>query len=149
MKISKEEMRSRLWAEWVNGLKIVADSLAKDSLQITNSPCTMVLGNENFIQKSVMYVQRKSYIGKFKDYKSQLNAYEDTMLDLVRQVNKMLPESERIVYHSTLANIIIDGDDSFDNESWGDHAVEAYQQLCEYANGIMDTLSKAMDALDK
>jgi len=63
MKISKEEMRSRLWAEWVNGLKIVADSLAKDSLQITNSPCTMVLGNENFIQKSVMYVQRKSYIG--------------------------------------------------------------------------------------
>lgn len=149
MEISKEEMRSRLWTEWVNGLKIVADSLAKDSLQISNSACTVVLGNENFIQKSVMYVQRKSYIGKFKDYKSQLNAYEDTMLDLVRQVNKMLPESERIVYHSTLANIIIDGDDSFDNESWGDHAVEAYQQLCEYANGVMDTLSKAMDALDK
>ena len=63
--INAKELNSRLWTEWKNGMKIMAESLLKDSVDISGSGCTIVLGNENFIQRAVMYLQRKSYIGKF------------------------------------------------------------------------------------
>ena len=71
------------------------------------------------------------------------------MRDLISQVNKVLPPEDKIVYRTTLDEIIIDGDDSFENEAWGDHAIDAFMKLCEYNNNIMDTLSKAQDALEK
>ena len=149
MEANKEEIKSRLWTEWVHGLKLMGESLQKDSIDIINSGCTTVIGNENFIQKSVMYLQRKTWIGKFKDYKSRISAYEDSMRDLISQVNKVLPPEDKIVYRTTLDEIIIDGDDSFENEAWGDHAIDAFTKLCEYNNNIMDTLSKAQEALEK
>ena len=80
MSIDAKELNSCLWAEWKNGMKIMAESLLKDSVDISGSGCTIVLGNENFIQRAVMYLQRKSYIGKFKDYKSRISAYETTAM---------------------------------------------------------------------
>lgn len=47
MAIDKKELQSRLWTEWTNGLKITADSLAKDQIDIINSVCTCVLGEAN------------------------------------------------------------------------------------------------------
>ena len=123
MSLDAKELNSRLWAEWKNGMKIMAESLMKDSVDISSSGCTIVLGNENFIQRVVMYLQRKSYIGKFKDYKTCISAYEKTVMELIEQVNKMLAgtaprdgeigasEPTKIEYKSTLADIIIDGDD--------------------------------------
>ena len=149
MEVNKEEIKSRLWTEWVHGLKLLCESLQKDSLDIIHSACTSVIGDENFIQRSMICVQRKTWIGKFKDYKSRISAYEDSMHDLISQVNKVLPTEDKIVYRSTLDDIIIDGDDSFENEAWGDHAIDAFSQLFEYTNNIMDTLTTAQDALDK
>jgi len=164
MEIDKNEMKSRLWVEWTHGLKILGESLVKDQLAIINSACTTVIGNENFIQKAVMYVQRKTYIGKFKDYKARVSAYEKSILELVEQVNRSAPvetsewslcrlklkrSAWRIDYKSTLDSIIIDGDDSFENEAWGDHAIAAYEQLVDYVNNIMDVLSRAQDQLEK
>lgn len=51
MAIDKKEMQTRLWAEWTNGLKILADSLMKDQIDIINSACTTVLGNENLFRE--------------------------------------------------------------------------------------------------
>lgn len=87
-------MNSRLWAEWKNGMKIMMESLMKDSVDISGSLCTCVLRSENFIQRAVMYIQRKSYIGKFKDYKTRISAYEKSVMELVPEVNKMLASQE-------------------------------------------------------
>ena len=162
MAIDVKDMKSRLWAEWVNGMKIMMESLLKDYGDIGRSACTVVLGNENFIQRAVMYIQRKSYIGKFKDYKTRISAYEKSVMELVAEVNKMLASSEpqpgdkpsspataKIEYRCTLDQIIIDGDDRFENEFWGDHAIAAFEKLSDYLGNIMDVLDKAQKEIGK
>ena len=159
MPIDKKEMQTRLWTEWTNGLKILADSLMKDQIDIINSACTTVLGNENFIQRAVMHVQRKMYIGKFSDYKTRIGGYETTIMELLGQVNKTLcdreghwyelgSKSHKIEYKSTLSDIIIDGDTDLSNEAWGDHAIDAYEKLGNYVNAIMDVLDRAQKVLE-
>ena len=147
MALDKKELASRLWAEWTNGLKILGDSLAKDQIEIINSTCTCVIGNENFVQKAAIYVQRKMYIGKFGDYKTRIGAYEDTILKLLKEVNEQI--EEKIEYKSTLRDIIIDGETDLSNEAWGDHAIEAYEKLGNYVNNVMDVLDKAQKELEK
>ena len=162
MSINAKELNSRLWTEWKNGMKIMAESLLKDSVDISGSGCTIVLGNENFIQRAVMYLQRKSYIGKFKDYKTRISAYEKSVMELVDEVNKMLANLElqpgdspsastsaKIEYRSTLDQIIIDGDDRFENEFWGDHAIAAFEKLSDYLGNIMEVLDKAQKEIGK
>ena len=156
MSIDTKELNSRLWAEWKNGMKILMESLLRDSAGLPASLCTCVLGNENFVQRAVIYIQRKSYIGKFKDYKTRISAYETTVMELIEQVNKMLaganakpwyqigaPEPTKIEYKSTLADIIIDGDDRLENTEWGDHAIAAFEKLGDYLNNIMNVLEAA------
>ena len=160
MALDKNELKSRLWTEWTNGLKITANSLAKDQIEIINSLCTCVTGDENFVQKAVVYVQRKVWIGKFSDYKTRIGAYEKTILELLDEVRKItkgkvrrgilfdLPADD-LDYKSTLDDIIIDGDTDLSNESWGDHAIAAYEKLGNYVNGIMDILDRAQKALEE
>ena len=147
MALDKKELASRLWTEWTNGLKILGDSLAKDQIEIINSTCTCVIGNENFVQKAAIYVQRNMYIGKFGDYKTRIGAYEDTILKLLKEVNEQI--EEKIEYKSTLRDIIIDGETDLSNEAWGDHAIEAYEKLGNYVNNVMDVLDKAQKELEK
>ena len=150
MSIDAKELNSRLWAEWKNGMKIMAESLMKDSVDLTTALCTIVLGNENFVQRAVIYIQRKSYIGKFKDYKTRISAYETTVMELVKQVNRMLADTNtKIEYRSTLADIIIDGDDRLENEDWGDHAIAAFEKLGDYLNNIMNVLEAAQKEIGK
>lgn len=68
-------------------------------------------------------------------------------MELIDQVNKMLPE--KIAYRSTLADIIIDGDDRFENAEWGDHAMDAFDKLGDYLNNIMNILEKAQKEMEK
>ena len=146
MEFDKNELKSRLWTEWTNGLKITANSLGTDQIEIINSAATCpLLGDENFVQKAVIYVQRKIWIGKFSDYKTRIGAYETTIMELLDEANALLPE--KIEYKSTLSDIIIDGDTDFSNEAWGDHAIEAYGKLGNYVNAIMDVLDKAQKEL--
>lgn len=147
MSIDKNELKSRLWTEWTNGLKITANSLSKDQVDIINSLCTSVIGDENFVQKAVIYVQRKMWLGKFSDYKTRIGAYETTIMELINEVNSLLPD--KLEYRSTLSDIIIDGDTDLANEAWGDHAIEAYEKLVNYVNAIMDVLDKAQNELAK
>ena len=161
MSIDAKELNSRLWAEWKNGMKIMMESLMKDSADLPSLLCTCVLGNENFVQRAVIYIQRKSYIGKFKDYKTRISAYETTVMELIEQVNKMLAgaapregeigasEPTKIEYKSTLADIIIDGDDRLENEDWGDHAIAAFEKLGDYLNNIMSVLEAAQKEIVK
>ena len=150
MSIDAKELNSRLWAEWKNGMRIMMESLMKDSADLPASLCTCVLGNENFVQRAVIYIQRKSYIGKFKDYKTRISAYETTVMELIGQVNKMLADtSARIEYKSTLADIIIDGDDRLENEDWGDHAIAAFEKLGDYLNNTMNILEAAQKEIGK
>ena len=161
MSIDAKELNSRLWAEWKNGMKILMESLLRDSAGLPASLCTCVLGNENFIQRAVMYLQRKSYIGKFKDYKTRISAYETTVMELIEQVNKMLAgtaprdgeicasEPTKIEYKSTLADIIIDGDDRLEDEDWGDHAIAAFEKLSDYLNNIMNVFEAAQKEIGK
>ena len=196
MSIDAKELNSRLWAEWKNGMKIMAESLMKDSVDLTASLCTCVLGNENFVQRAVIYIQRKSYIGKFKDYKTRISAYEKTVMELIEQVNRMLagaaphkgeaaakPSAHlvgsrvprdrgragraslpgfaiasgesvasgaaKIEYKSTLAEIIIDGDDRLENSDWGDHAIAAFENLGDYLNNIMNILEATQKEIGK
>ena len=161
MSIDAKELNLRLWAEWKNGMKIMMESLMKDSADLPSSLCTCVLGNENFVQRAVIYIQRKSYIGKFKDYKTRISAYETTVMELIEQVNKMLAgtatregeicasEPTKIEYKSTLADIIIDGDDRLENEDWGDHAIAAFEKLGDYLNNIMNVLEAAQREIGK
>lgn len=161
MSIDAKELNSRLWAEWKNGMRIMMESLMKDSADLPSSLCTCVLGNENFVQRAVIYIQRKSYIGKFKDYKTRISAYETTVMELIEQVNKTLAdtaprdgeigasEPTKIEYKSTLADIIIDGDDRLENKDWGDHAIAAFEKLGDYLNNIMNILEAAQKEIDK
>lgn len=161
MSIDAKELNSRLWAEWKNGMKIMMESLMKDSADLPSSLCTCVLGNENFVQRAVIYIQRKSYIGKFKDYKTRISAYETTVMELIEQVNKTLAdtaprdgeigasEPAKIEYKSTLADIIIDGDDRLENGDWGDHAIAAFEKLGDYLNNIMNFLETAQKEIGK
>ena len=162
MSIDAKELNSRLCAEWKNGMKIMVESLMKDSADLSDSGCTIILGNENFIQRAVMYLQRKSYIGKLKDYKTRISAYETTVMELIEQVNKMLAnasakpwyqigasEPTKIEYKSTLADIIIDGDDRLENTEWGDHAIDAFEKLGDYLNNIMNVLEAAQKEIGK
>ena len=148
MALDKNELKSRLWTEWTNGLKITANSLGTDQIEIINSACTCpLLGDENFVQKAVIYVQRKIWIGKFSDYKTRIGAYETTIMELLGEANALL--AEKIEYKSTLSDIIIDGDTDLSNETWGDHAIDAYEKLGNYVNNIMDVLDKAQKELEK
>ena len=161
MAIDRNELKSRLWTEWTNGLKITANSLGTDQIEIINSACTCpLLGDENFVQKAVIYVQRKIWIGKFSDYKTRIGAYEKTILELLDEVRKVTGGQKRrglifdmpgdkLDYRSTLDDIIIDGDTDLSNESWGDHAIAAYEKLGNYVNGIMDILDRAQKALEE
>ena len=148
MALDKNELKSRLWTEWTNGLKITANSLGTDQIEIINSACTCpLLGDENFVQKAAIYVQRKVWIGKFSDYKTRIGAYETTIMELLDEANALL--AEKIEYKSTLSDIIIDGDTDLSNEAWGDHAIDAYEKLGSYVNAIMDVLDKAQKELEK
>ena len=159
MSIDAKELNSRLWAEWKNGMKIMMESLMKDSADLSSSLRTCVLGNENFVQRAVIYIQRKSYIGKFKDYKTRISAYETTVMELIEQVNKMLvgaaphkgesvaSGAAKIEYKSTLADIITDGDDRLENADWGDHAIAAFEKLGDYLNNIMHVLEAAQKVI--
>ena len=159
--INAKERNSRLWAEWKDGMKILMESLLKDSADLPSSLCTCVLGNENFVQRAVIYIQRKSYIGKFKGYKTRISAYETTVMELIEQVNKMLAGAApykgesvasgaaKIEYKSTLADIIIDGDDRLENADWGDHAIAAFEKLGDYLNNIMNVLEAAQKEIGK
>ena len=148
MAIDKKELQSRLWTEWTNGLKITANSLGTDQIEIINSACTCpLLGDENFVQKAAIYVQRKIWIGKFSDYKTRIGAYETTIMELLGEANALL--ADKIEYKSTLSDIIIDGDTDLSNEAWGDHAIEAYEKLGNYVNAIMDVLDKPQKELEK
>lgn len=159
--IDAKELNSRLWVEWKSGMKILMESLLRDSAGLPASLCTCVLGNENFVQRAFIYIQRKSYIGKFKDYKTRISAYETTVMELIEQVNRMLAgaaprEGEsvaswaaKIEYKSTLADIIIDGDDRLENEDWGDHAIAAFEKLGDYLNNIMNVLEAAQKEIGK
>ena len=161
MSINAKELNSRLWAEWKNGMRIMMESLMKDSADLPSSLCTCVLGNENFVQRAVVYIQRKSYIGKFKDYKTRISAYETAVMELIEQVNKTLAdtaprdgeigasEPTKIEYKSTLADIIIDGDDRLENKDWGDHAIAAFEKLGDYLNNIMNVLEAAQKEIGK
>lgn len=162
MSIDAKELNTRLWAEWKNGMKIMMESLMKDSVDLSGSLCTTVLGNENFVQRAVIYIQRKSYIGKFKDYKTRISAYETTVMELIEQVNKMLagasakpwyqigaPEPTKIEYRSALADIIIDGDDRLENTEWDDHAITTFEKLGDYLNNIMNVLELAQKEIGK
>jgi len=162
MSIDAKELNSRLWAEWKNGMRIMMESLMKDSADLPSSLCTCVLGNENFVQRAVIYIQRKSYIGRFKDYKTRISAYETTVMELIEQVNKMLAgtrakpwyklgasEPTMIEYKSTLSDIIIDGDDRLENADWGDHAIAAFEKLSAYLNNIMNVLEAAQKEIGK
>ena len=109
---------------------------------------------------AAIYVQRKIWIGKFSDYKTRIGAYEKTILELLDEVRKItkgkvrrgilfdLP-ADKLDYRSTLDDIIIDGDTDLSNESWGDHAIAAYEKLGNYVNGIMDILDRAQKALEE
>ena len=150
MSIDAKELNSRLWAEWQNGMKIMMESLMKDSVDLASSLCTCVLGNENFVQRAVIYIQRKSYIGKFKDYKTRISAYETTVMELIAQVKKMFASaSVKNEYRSTLDQIFIDGDDRLENADWGDHAIAAFEKLGDYLNTIMNVLEAAQKEIGK
>ena len=55
----------------------------------------------------------------------------------------------KIEYRSTLDQIIIDGDDRFENEQWGDHAIAAFEKLGDYLNNIMNILEAAQKEIGK
>lgn len=147
--IDKTELRSRLWSERVSGLKTLGNSLVKEHFDLMTSACALVLGDENFIQRAVIFVQRKFYISKFKDYHSQVGAYEQSVVALLEDVNLVLSDESKIRYVSTIGNIEIDEDDSYENSSWGDNAISAYTKLVDYVNHIMDVLDKAQNELAK
>lgn len=148
-RIDKNELKSRLWSEWVNGLKTLGNSLVKEHFDLMTSACALVLGDENFFQRAIIFVQRKFYISKFKDYRSQVGAYEQSAMTLLEDVNAVLPDESKVRYVSTIGNIEIDEDDSYENSSWGDNAISAYTKLVDYVNHIMDVLDKAQNELAK
>lgn len=147
--IDKTELRSRLWSERVSGLKTLGNSLVKEHFDLMTSACALVLGDENFIQRAVIFVQRKFYISKFKDYHSQVGAYEQSVVALLEDVNLVLLDERKIRYTSTIDSIEIDEDDRFENATWGDNAISAYTKLVDYVNHIMDVLDKAEKELEK
>lgn len=147
MSNEKKALASRLWSEWTNGLKILSDSLVKDQIEIVQSTCTCVIGNENFLQKTAIYMLRKKYIGKFDDYKSRIGAYERTIQSLLNEVNELV--EEKVDFHSTLQEICIDTETDLANESWGDNAIAAYEKLGNYVNNLMDVLDKAQKEVEK
>lgn len=144
---NKKEMAQRLWTEWTKGLKLLGDNLAKDQLGIINAACTVVTGTENFIEKTAMFIQRRYYINKFKEYKAAVTSYEESAIAVIEEANKMLDEP--IEYKSELSGIFMDADDSYENESWGDHAIEAYEKLVDYLNNIMNVLDGAQNSIGK
>lgn len=146
--MDKNEMRGKLWEEWTQGVKILGDGLAQDQLGIINAACSTVLGGETFIEKAVMFVQRKYYISKFKDYKAKIAAFEKEAVDTIRLANEMLDEKSRVAYKSTLSAVFMDADDSFKIEEWGDHAIEAYEKLVECVNELVEVLGKVLEALE-
>lgn len=148
-RIDKNELRSRLWSEWVNGLKTLGNSLVKEHFDLMTSACAMVLGDENIIQRAIIFVQRKFYIRKFKDYRFQVGAYEQSAMTLLEDVNAVLPDERKIRYTSTIDSIEIDEDDRFENATWGDDAISAYTKLVDYVNHIMDALDKAEKELNE
>ena len=145
--MDKKEMAQRLWAEWTKGLKLLGDNLAKDQLGIINAACTIVTGSENFIEKTAMFVQRKYYINKFKEYKAAVASYEESAIAVIREANKLL--DEKVKYVSSINDIFMDADDSYENEAWGDHAIDAYEKLVAYLNNIMDVLDSAQKAVEE
>lgn len=147
--IDKTELRSRLWSERVSGLKTLGNSLVKEHFDLMTSACALVLGDENFFQRAIIFVQRKFYIKKFKDYRFQVGAYEQSVMTLLDDVNAVLPDESKVRYVSTIGNIEIDEDDSYENSSWGDNAISAYIKLVDYVNHIMDVLDKAQNELAK
>ena len=83
-------------------------------------------------------------------------------MELIEQVNKTLAsasakswyqigasEPTNIEYKSTLADIIIDGDDRLENTDWGDHAIAAFEKLGDYLNNIMNVLESAQKGIGK
>lgn len=147
MSNEKKALAARLWSAWTNGLKILSDSLVKDQIEIIQSICTCVIGDENFLQKTVIYMLRKRYISKFDDYKSRIGAYERTIQSLLNEVNEVV--ENKIDFHSMLQEICIDTKTQLANESWGDNAIAAYENLGNHVNNMMDILDKAQKELEK
>ena len=145
MAIGKNELKSRLWTEWVDGLRSLQDLIGKERSELADWLCIDLCGNENFVQKAAVCAQRTTYVGKLGDYKTRIGAYEATVVELLGEVNAMLPE--KIEYKSTLSGIAIDGDTDLTNALWGEHIIGVYDKLGDYVGALMDTLNRVQEVL--
>jgi len=141
MKMDKKEMDGALWEMWTRGVKLLGEGLVKDQLGILNAACTTVIGCENMIEKGAMFLQRKYYIGKFSTDKRQVAAWAADADALLRECKGK--HGVEVEYVSSPEAIYMDADDGLDNESWGDHAIDAFEKLVEYVNNLMDALDTA------
>lgn len=146
MSIGKNELRSRLWSEWVEGLKNLRDSLRNDGGQIADLVCTSMSGDENFVQRAAINTQRNMYLGKFVDYKTRIAAYETTILELLGEVNATL--SDKIEYKNARVDIQIVSDSELSNDDWCCQMIDAYDKLGKSADAIIDTLNRVQEVLN-
>lgn len=143
MAIGKNELTSRLWTEWVDGLRSLQDLIEKERGELADWLCLGLCGNENFVQKAAVCARRTTYVGKLGDYKTRIGAYEATVVELLGEVKDML--SEKIEYKSTLSDIVIDGNTDLSNELWGAHIIGVYDKLGDCVGALIDTLNRVKD----
>ena len=83
MAIDKKELQSRLWTEWTNGLKITADSLAKDQIEYKSTLSDIIIDGDTDLSN-------EAWGDHAIDAYEKLGNYVNAIMDVLDKAQKEL-----------------------------------------------------------
>jgi hypothetical protein len=106
--------------------------------------CSFAMGDENFLQRSALNLQRTSVISEFNELKTKIENFESKASKLISDSNSILhmfgTEWIDVSHPISLYNINADEASGIGNENWGDNMSNALENLSNYVDAYSDTL---------
>lgn len=140
-----DDLRNRMSAKSMEAVQLSL-KITRVSMDMAMSSCTFAMGDENFLQRSAINIERTSYISKFKDLKKEVESFESSASPILAEANSILVlfKTDTIHPSGSLYSIEADEASGVGNENWGDNMNSAFEKLSDYVSAI----SSAFDRLD-
>ena len=140
-----DDIRKELSAVSFEGIKLSME-ISKTSMDLSMSFCCFTMGDENFIQRTAINIERTSFLTKFDDFKKKVEVFSETASGPISRANGILSmfKIDRIEVPGGLFSVDADRATGIGNENWGDNMNNAFERL----SGFVDGYSNAVEKLD-
>lgn len=114
------------------------DDIGKEQRRLMDC---LLIGNENFIQNTMIVILRALRLAEFHSIKKRAEAYMGKSLSTVNHETKSVASSEAKI----LRGIQADNDSSLANEAWVSNMDEAYRKLSEWMNSVDEISNRGIN----